>query len=430
MKYFFILGRVPELSLIEIFSVLESEGISRENFFYSPDVLVLETTAPIDSLALQRRLGGTIKIGKIIDTLPLSRDPLSYASALSTHLETLCPDTGRRCTFGLSAYTVTYEKKNEHQERFSSSRLRALTLEIKKNLKNSGRSVRGVLPERGTALSSVGVTRNKLASEQGAELVLLPTARELFVGKTHSVQDYESYSSRDWGRPNRDMKTGLLPPKLAQIMINLTKLSPKNNPALLDPFCGMGTLVQEALLMGFRAVRGSDIDASHIEQAKKNISWATLNNFPEKKSGEFSAAALFMQADARALSRTITPQSIDAIVTEPTLGPALRGTATALQIASMQKQLAPLYQDFFRECGMLVRPSGMLVLVLPVWIVRGAPVFFPLDSLLSGTPFENITIPPEMRAHYGAVTARSSLLIAREHQRVARELFVFCRNTA
>jgi hypothetical protein len=38
-----------------------------------------------------------------------------------------------------------------------------------------------------------------------------------------ALQDFESYSKRDYGRPARDPRTGSLPPKLAQILINLAE---------------------------------------------------------------------------------------------------------------------------------------------------------------------------------------------------------------
>jgi tRNA G10 N-methylase Trm11 len=68
------------------------------------------------------------------------------------------------------------------------------------------------------------------------------------------------------------MKMGMLPPKLAQILINLAGAPGK----IWDPFCGSGTLVMEGLLMG-RDMMGSDIKPEHVEGAKKNIEWLIHN---------------------------------------------------------------------------------------------------------------------------------------------------------
>ena len=89
------------------------------------------------------------------------------------------------------------------------------------------------------------------------------------------MQDIESYTKRDRERPKRDAKVGMLPPKLAQIIINLAagqlpeeKLQnicdiPLGEPiprrllgqTVLDPFCGTGVILQEASADGLRRPR-------------------------------------------------------------------------------------------------------------------------------------------------------------------------------
>ena len=48
----------------------------------------------------------------------------------------------------------------------------------------------------------------------------------------------------------------------------------KNEKGLiLDPFCGSGTVLQEALLMGFTQVAGTDLSPKAITDTKENIAW-------------------------------------------------------------------------------------------------------------------------------------------------------------
>lgn len=68
---------------------------------------------------------------------------------------------------------------------------------------------------------------------------------------------------RDYGRPARDARVGMLPPKLAQIMLNLSVKDEKSG-TVLDPFCGTGVLLQEAALAGFDFI-GSDIEPRMVE---------------------------------------------------------------------------------------------------------------------------------------------------------------------
>ena len=78
------------------------------------------------------------------------------------------------------------------------------------------------------------------------EIVVIKGHDKVFIGKTVAIQDIENYTKRDYERPARDAKTGMLPPKLAQIMINLGGLTKIDHDqeethavqhTLYDPFC-------------------------------------------------------------------------------------------------------------------------------------------------------------------------------------------------
>jgi tRNA G10 N-methylase Trm11 len=88
----------------------------------------------------------------------------------------------------------------------------------------------------------------------------------------------------------------MLPPKLAQIMINLAlgsvspdRLSEKWKKyyhdygramyGVLDPFCGTGVILQEALMMGYSAY-GTDVEPRMIDYTKRNIQWL-VRKYPE-----------------------------------------------------------------------------------------------------------------------------------------------------
>ncbi len=127
------------------------------------------------------------------------------------------------------------------------------------------------------ALSSVTVAKNGLTN-RGREFLISPLFKEgagggqrYSLAKTEAVQPFEQFSARDFGRPGRDDLSGMLPPKLAMIMINLAQTS--LNSILLDPFCGSGTILSEALLLGYKNLIGSDISEKAVEDTKINIDW-------------------------------------------------------------------------------------------------------------------------------------------------------------
>src|SRR6185503_16098722 len=98
------------------------------------------------------------------------------------------------------------------------------------------------------------------------------------LAQTLFVQDIEAYGARDQARPARDARVGMLPPKLAQIILNLSAgpLRPAapqlERLRILDPFCGTGVILQEALLMGY-SVLGTDIEPRMADYSKRNLRW-------------------------------------------------------------------------------------------------------------------------------------------------------------
>jgi len=99
-------------------------------------------------------------------------------------------------------------------------RIIATGLSVKKAIRTTGRSVR-LNTDTTEALSSAQVIHNHLTKDNGWELIFVKNGRETICAQTIKVQDIHSYTIRDRERPKRDARVGMLPPKLAQIIINL-----------------------------------------------------------------------------------------------------------------------------------------------------------------------------------------------------------------
>jgi tRNA G10 N-methylase Trm11 len=67
-----------------------------------------------------------------------------------------------------------------------------------------------------------------------------------------------------------------MPPRLAKIMLNLSHCKP--GKIFLDPFCGVGTILQEALLIQATVV-GIDANSWCIAAAQTNLEWAKKIGF-------------------------------------------------------------------------------------------------------------------------------------------------------
>lgn len=414
-KYFFIPGRIPALSLCELFEVCKTRETEVTVTAFARTVFLSSLPDTADTQSLFYSLGGMIKYGEIVAEEP------SLEAAFSFISNSLYKESGgmeKRKTFGISSYTISQRGQKEHPRALAFFIQRA-GIEMKKELVRSGFSMRFVSPQKSEcALSSVVVEKNHLLEEGNVEWVLIRENDRWHIGRTRGVQEFEQFSKRDWNRPHRDMEVGLLPPKLARMMINLS--GARQDAALLDPFCGLGTVLQEASLLGYTHLFGSDLEQKQIDATKENLEWLARS----LQNRTTAPAPTLKKGDARNISHCFPNTFFDAIVTEPYLGPVMRERATTVNQKTI-KDLTALYVDAFREWKKILKKNGRVVVVFPVWIFRGKKTFMPCLKEIEGLGFKNTTVPSEPARYTTEKTDRGSIIIAREDQHVGRELFVF-----
>lgn len=331
----FIFGRTPDLSLLELTSL------------YPQATLVAPTVAlvnePVNTAATMRLLGGTVKIAEVAARVPELTQEV-FLSILLREAE------GRQITFGIS----TYGGLN-----LSNS----LSVAIKRQLTERGVRARFIETKHDDILSSVVV-----AKQHVVELVAMKKDGEIMIGVNRAVQDFEDWNKRDSGRPAADPKAGMLPPKVARMIVNvaLTGCDPSRHPMLLDPFCGVGTILMEASLRGASTI-GSDLSEDAVEKAKANLAWMR-RTYPE-------TAALFsnvMVSDATHLARHVPKGSIDAIATEPFMGQAIReqdmARLSAARVKNILKGLEKLYIGSLKEWVGLLKPRARVVIAMPAYV--------------------------------------------------------------
>jgi tRNA G10 N-methylase Trm11 len=423
MHYAFVLGRVYTLSLAELLEVLKNTGVVFTIVVCSPEVLVIQTETALNAEKLQAKLGGVIKIIRIFDTFQKkgkeypSQVLENYFSFKKIKSQYFTEYSGKK-QFGVSVYSldpaVRFREENQR-----------LAFMIKKILQDESQSVRAVLPQfPAQSLSSVLVGENQLL-QKGAEIVVISGNQKLFVGKTMTVQNYEDYGRRDYQRPARDERVGMIPPKVAQGMINLAG-NLKGLDYVLDPFCGSGTILQEAIFMGYRAV-GSDIEQKMIENSEKNLEWfrnryhVAPNRYKLFKS---HAAEISLQLPASSFK-------IAGVVTEGTLGPIYGTLPKKNEMAANFKNLAKLYEQVFKEFGKFLDPAARIVMSLPAYKTgQHAYEYMPsLDFAEQNGYTAQAPIPQDLKAKYKflRVTDRNSMVYDRKDQVVAREIFIFSK---
>ncbi|HEV8601487.1 MAG TPA: DNA methyltransferase [Patescibacteria group bacterium] len=417
MQYAFILGRVYTLSLAELLDVLKNLKISYKILACSPEVVVLETDKAIDAQVLQPRLGGIIKIIRLFDTFKKkgkeypSQVLESYFTFKRIKSEYFTEYTGKK-QFGVSIYSL------DPTIRFREESARIAFL-IKKILQEEAQSVRAVIPQfPSQSLSSVLVNENQLM-QKGAEIVIISGTQRMFIGKTMSVQNYEDYGRRDYQRPARDEKSGMIPPKVAQSMINLGGPL-KSLDYILDPFCGSGTILQEATLLGFKAA-GSDIDEKAVANSEKNLEW-----FRNRYHVALNRYKLFV-ADASEISLQLPGLKIEAIVTEGTLGPIYFKLPTKVEMSGNFKMLSKLYDQVFKEFNKILPPGHRVVMCLPAYKMGyNYEYMHDIDFAVENGYTVLDPLPAGLAEKYKflRVTPRKSVVYDRKDQIVAREIII------
>ncbi|MFZ2681740.1 MAG: hypothetical protein WAZ14_01445 [Patescibacteria group bacterium] len=389
MQIFALLGAHPDLSIAEIGVVTTSSPSWRAG------QLALFDDIDTDLNALQFRLGGTQKLGTVIGTVTTT-DQKELAAFLANDLIANHPEG--KLNFGLSVYGANQSKLDQVR-----TATKNLGLETKSRLKEAGRSARYVISKEAT-LSAIVVVSNHLLSK-GAEYVLIVRDNDIVIGRTGAVQNIDDWANRDFNRPRRNAKQGMLPPKLARIMVNLTGLY-GGGKTLLDPFCGSGTVLMEAGLCGFSQLIGGDINDVAISDTEANQDWLAAQGF---KTGELRTYL----GQAKDVNDHLEAASVDAIVTETYLGRPRRGVESVSDIEEAIKYLETLYTESFAALKAVLKPGGVLVIAAPVHYVNEQPYFVPVTDILHKLSFT------------AAPTACDNMVYRHADQHVGRQILRF-----
>lgn len=356
MTHFLIFGIHPRLSLAEFHAlkprlkppVLTSNGAMVEDPHWNGEKLM-------------DQLGGAVKLGDIVISLPLDE----FSEKTLIQIISNYPRSNS-VMFGLTVLGGTKSKR---------SFVHTIPLKLKKQLRAEGRRCRWVTSGGNEALSPAAVAKTKLTSE-GYDFVIFIHGGRAHVGLTTHVQDADAWSVRDYGRPIRNERAGMLPPKLARILVNLGKI--KKNDVVLDPFCGNGTILMEAAL-GSEAKRiiGSDINIKQVASTERNTSWLIDQGILKKSDAE---RFTIFQSDVRELSQKNTLNPIDAVITEGSLGPPLKGSESKKMIENNRDEIQRLWMVSLRKLHPLLTNDARCVIIWPSFKTKGGIARVAIDD--------------------------------------------------
>lgn len=381
-----ILGRQPALGIAELESLYGSDNIEP---FGIDSCLVKIDSKKIDF----NRLGGSVRFCEIITETPNKWQDIE--TNLLNNISEYLPVIDGKLNFGLSVFGLSVSPKN----------VARTSLNLKKAIKKTGQSVR-MVPHNDVVLGSATILYNKLTSENGVELCVISNGKKTFLARTTNIQDIDAYADRDRNRPKRDAKVGMLPPKLAQIIINLSVNQHEVN-RILDPFCGTGVLLQEAMLMDYDIV-GTDIEPRMIQYSIENLDWIDTK-FPDK--GDYRRIEI---ADATSHNWNESDK-ISNIAAETFLGQPLSSLPPSDQLRKIMREANEINHKFLLNIAKQLKPGSRLCVAVPTW--RGKHEFLHLPLLA------HLTEMGYNRMKFKHVD-NSDLIYHREHQVVGRELLV------
>lgn len=228
-------------------------------------------------------------------------------------------------------------------------------------------------------------------------------------GRLIAVQNINEWTRHDFGKPRSDAKSGMLPPKLARMMVNLAVSQVENSkheyrsskqiesnsnsknskhvsnfefrysnlrPLVADPFCGSGNVLIEALSIGCDVI-GSDISEKAVEDTKANLEWLNQNakiptgSAKARKNQNDSVKCKIFQADATKYDFGGIDRDF-VVVTEPYLGQPRNHKLTIEEEKEVKEDIIRLYRDFLKN---LLAAGNRLL---------GVCLVFPLFELANG----------------------------------------------
>lgn len=324
--YIFILGRDIELSLLELVSYLKRLKIDF-NIKKRFEEAVLVSLLRLDANKAIKELGGTVKIAEVVEL-----DDTKYDA-----LDTIYYESKNKITYGISYVNCNPEPlMHRLKKMFKKEKIKATFRRSETNI---------IPPSKSLNLDLELVYFNKI------------------LGLVIAISNPKEYRERDEKRPRFDpLKVTSI--RLAKILINLSQAKRE----ILDPFCGNGTILQEALLMSLGVV-GMD---KNIDDAKINLEWLGKKNYK------------LISGDAARLGSYV--KETECIVTEPYMGPYLKKIPLKEEAEKIINELRDLYYRFLKEAYSVVKDK--IVIMVPDVRIYTGKVELGFDRIIQDTGFK------------------------------------------
>ena len=236
METFFILGRNPELSRVEIIEFLKARNRTHKEILFEKNILIIETNEG-EKFDIQE-FGGVMWLGQI-EFEGIDNKFVKYI------------DKNEIIPSDKFSYTIFGNQEEQIiKDKFKKSKKKAMMKHGRRQIEFQGGEKHG-LPK-----SDFYIFYHKINDT-------------IYFGIVNQSYDNTGVKNRDMNKPVR-REALAISPRLSKILVNLSGSKPHD--LLLDPFCGVGSIIQEALLKRIN-VHGIDKSKEAVVSAEKNLKW-------------------------------------------------------------------------------------------------------------------------------------------------------------
>lgn len=370
-EYLFVLGRDFELSLVELISYFSSNNISFKLKEYNREFAIF-ILPDINFGNLINRLGGTVKIARI----EVGGINKGYIESLFSGL------TSNKIIISISSLSGNKLVESFLDEFKKILRYNKIKFIIKTDMPPS-------------KITSMNVL------EKGFDFVIFKG----HIARTICVSNPKIFDKRDKQRPNNDFLRGTSL-RVSRILINMSGV--KANQVILDPFCGLGIIIEEGLFLGYD-VLGVEIDSNVARKATQNLKYFSDRY---KLKNKFN----IKNADSKKIGNIIRPSDFNVIVCEPYLGPYIRNTYALESAKKVCLELESLYNPFFSSLSKIVKDQK-IVMIFPKFKTKEGKIIGPnMREILSSNGFimDDISNLVKIPIRYSAPKSK-----------IIREIYVF-----
>jgi tRNA G10 N-methylase Trm11 len=347
MKYLFILGRNVELSIAEVVSYFEKENNSVKKYLKRKNSILIELDKAIEKKTIND-FGGVIAIGEILSFGKLGK--------IVDELDKKMIYCGTKKNINYVLWDFCEEEAKDEIEIYLKERFREEKLRATQK------------PLSGSISMQSGEKARKLSSNLIDEELFLfneDSSSEFYFGKIVFKCDYSELEKRDMNKPVRREKLAISP-RIAKILINLSQV--KKGETLVDPFCGIGTILIESLIQGINVI-GIDLDKDAVKGARQNLEWFK-----------------FQRKDYQVINMDSSKVKIphaNVIATEPDLGETFRKIPTEKKAREVLDGFESLIISVINNLKKNI--SGKIVFTSPFIQVMGKRIGCDIERILKST---------------------------------------------